>query len=179
MLSEVAKWVVSCKACQQQKAPQQGKNGPLQSILVVTRPFERVGMDLMGPFQESDSGNKWILIMIDYLTKWPVVVALPDKRAETVARAFVEQLVCNHGAPECLLSDQGHKFLNKVLASVNANLHTDGLTKQFNSTLQNMLSMYVTEHQCDWDTYIPYVLAAYWCSVNKATLKTPFYLMYG
>jgi hypothetical protein len=145
----------------------------------------------MGPFWESDLGNKWILVMIDYLMKWPVVVALLDKWAETVVRAFVEQLVCNHGALECLLSDQGCEFLNEVLISVNADLcvhclkmlvyhlQTDGLTECFNSTLQNMLSMYVTEHQRDWDTYIPYVLVVYWCSVNKATLEMPFYLMYG
>jgi hypothetical protein len=191
MSSKVAKWVASCKTCQQQKAPQQGKNGPLQLIPVATQPFEHIGLDLMGPFQESDSGNKWILIMIDYLTKWPVIMALPDKQAETMARAFIKQLVCNHRAPECLLSNQGREFLNEVLISVNADLcvhclkmlvyhlQTDGLTECFNSTLQNMLSMYVTEHQRDWDTYIPYVLVVYWCSVNKATLEMPFYLMYG
>jgi hypothetical protein len=129
--------------------------------------------------------------MIDYLTKWPIAVALPDKKAETVARAFVEELICVHGAPESILSDQGREFLNEVLTSINSDLHvhrlktsayhpqTDGLTERFNSTLQNMLSMYVADHQRDWDIYIPYVLAAYRCSVNEATLETPFYLMYG
>ncbi len=145
----------------------------------------------MGPFCESDAGNKWILVMIDYLLKWLVAVALLDKKAEMVAWVFVEQLVCIHGAPECLLSDQGKEFLNEVLLSVNNELwvhclkttayhpQTDGLTERFNLMLQNMLSMYVADHQCDWDTYIPYVLAAYCCLVNEAMLETPFYLVFG
>jgi hypothetical protein len=104
---------------------------------------------------------------------------------------IVKQLVCNHGALECLLSNQGCEFLNEVLISVNTDLcvhclkmlayhlQMDSLTERFNSMLQNMLSMYVTEHQCNWDTYIPYVLVVYWCLVNEVTLETPFYLMYG
>jgi hypothetical protein len=145
----------------------------------------------MGPFHKSDAGNKWILMMIDYLTKWPITVALPNKKAETIVWAFVEDLICVHGAPESLLSNQGHKFLNEVLAGINNDLQvhqlktsvyhpqTNGLTEQFNSTLQNMLSMYIADHQRDWDIYIPYVLVAYQCSVNEATLETPFYLMFG
>jgi hypothetical protein len=113
------------------------------------------------------------------------------KKAKTVARAFVEHLVCVHGAPECLILDQGKEFLNEVLVNINNDLwvhhlkttayhpQTDGLMERFNLTLQNMLSMYVAEHQCDWDTYIPYVLAAYHCSVNEATRETPFYLVFS
>lgn len=130
-------------------------------------------MDLMGPFCETNNGQQWILMMVDYMMKWPIAVPLPDKKAKTMAKAFVKQLMCTHGAPECLLSDQGCEFLNNVLQRVNNNLHihklqtsvyhpqTDGLIKQFNSTLQHMLSMYITEHQHDWDVYLPYMLSAY------------------
>lgn len=110
---------------------------------------------------------------------------------EIVVWVFVEQLVCVHSAPECLLSDQGKEFLNEVLSSMNNDLwvhhikttmyhpQTNSLTERFNSTLQNMLSMYIAEHQHNWDTYIPYMLVAYHCSVNKATMETPFYLVFG
>src|SRR3989344_396490 len=129
--------------------------------------------------------------MIDYLTKWPIAVPLPNKCATTVTQAFVEQLVCVHGAPESLLSDQGPEFLNEVLTSMNSDLHIhrlktsayhpqmDGLTEHFNSTLQNMLSMYMSDHQRDWDTYIPCVLATYHCSVNEAMMETLFFLTFG
>ncbi len=191
MSAEIIKWVAACKPCQRHKALRQGKNRPLQPIPAATGPFKCVGLDLMGLFQESDVGNKWILVMINYLTKWPIAVPLPNKCATMVAWAFVEQLVCVHGAPESLLLDKGCEFLNEVLASMNLDLHvhclktlayhpqTDGLMEHFNSMLQNMLSMYVSDHQCNWDTYIPYVLAAYCCSVNKAMMEMLFFLTFG
>ncbi len=66
-------------------------------------------------FHPTNGGNQWILIMVDYLSKWPIAVTLPDKKADTTTKVFVEQLVCMHRAPECLLSDQGKEFLNDVL----------------------------------------------------------------
>jgi hypothetical protein len=191
MATQIDVWVASCERCQEKKTPRSGKNGLLEPLPGASRPFERVGMDLMGPFRETDQGNRWILVMVDYLSKWPIAVPLPDKKAETVARAFVEHLVCVHGAPESVLSDQGREFLNEVMQSVNADLRihklktsayhpqTDGLVERFNSTLQTMISMYVADHQRDWDAYMPYVLSAYRCSVHEATQETPFFLVYG
>jgi hypothetical protein len=54
MAGSIAAWVASCEQCQRRKAPHQGKNGPLHPLPVASRPFERVSMDLMGPFRESD-----------------------------------------------------------------------------------------------------------------------------
>ena len=55
-------------------------------------------------------GNQYALVFIDYLTKWVEVVAIPDQRAETIAKMFVEHVVCRHGAPRELLSDRGAIF---------------------------------------------------------------------
>lgn len=145
----------------------------------------------MGLFSPTNTGNWWICVVVDYLTKWPIAVALPDKQVAMVACAFVEHVVCVHGAPESVLSDQGWEFLNDVLKRVNNDLHihklttsayhpqTDGLAEWFNGTLQNMLSMYVVDDQKDWDLYLPYVLAVYRAMVHESTKETPFYLVYG
>ena len=50
-------------------------------------------------------GKQYALVFIDYLTKWVEVVAIPDQRAETIAKMFVEHAVCRHGAPRELMSD--------------------------------------------------------------------------
>ena len=46
--------------------------------------------------------------------KWVEVFAVPDQKAETIARLFVEGVVCRHGAPEELLSDRGTNFLSNL-----------------------------------------------------------------
>ncbi len=57
MATQINAWVTSCKQCQQKKNPQCGKNGLLELIPGATRPFKQVGMDLMGPFWETDNGH--------------------------------------------------------------------------------------------------------------------------
>jgi hypothetical protein len=54
----------------------------------------------------------------------------------------------------------------------------DRLVEQFNATLQSMLRMYIADNQCNWDTYLPYVLAAYWSTMHDVTQDTPFFLVY-
>ena len=56
---------------------------------------------------------------------------------------------------------------------------TNGITERFNKTLMEMLSMFVSSHQKDWDEYLPYVVHAYRTSVHDSTRESPFYLMHG
>jgi len=59
----------------------------------------------MGHLLQMTVGNQYLVIFINYLTKWPEVYAIPNAKAVTMAKVFVEQIVCWHGAPEALLSD--------------------------------------------------------------------------
>ena len=52
-------------------------------------------MDILGPLPTTENGNKYILLIIDYFSKWPIAVALPDVEAATIARAFVDNIVCH------------------------------------------------------------------------------------
>ena len=95
---------------------------------------------------------------------------MADQRAETVARLLIEEVICRHGAPECLLSDRGTNFLSDLMAKVchlmkvkkvntsGYHLQTDGLVERFHQTLIQMLSLYVEKHGRDWDHYLPYFL---------------------
>ena len=58
------------------------------------------------------------LVMDDCITSWPMVKAIPDKEATTVANVIFEKLIFAHGSPEILLSDNGQEFTNDTLAYV-------------------------------------------------------------
>ncbi len=87
---------------------------------------------------------------MDNLTKWPEAFAIPDQKAETIAKLFVESIVCRPRIPEELLSDRGPNFLSELIQEVckllgvkkintsGYHLPTDGLVEKFNSTLINM-----------------------------------------
>ena len=147
----------------------------------------------MGPFPPSKNGNRYILAFTDYLTKWVECFALSDIQAPNIAKIYVEEIVCRHSAARELLSDRGKNFLAKIVLEVcklvnTAKINTtsyrpqcNGLTERFNHTLTTMfmLSMYVSQHHDDWDTYIPYALFAYRTAIHEATKESPFFLMYG
>ena len=57
----------------------------------VGAPFERVALDMLGPFPKSDKGNKYLLVVGDYFSKCLEAVPVPDKEATTVAKCFYRQ----------------------------------------------------------------------------------------
>lgn len=69
--------------------------------------MERVDIDIMGPLNETERKNPYILMMLDYLTKGVEVFPLPVKRAVTVAQVLASEWVCCHGALQTVHSDQG------------------------------------------------------------------------
>ncbi|KAM7304674.1 uncharacterized protein ISCGN_014574 [Ixodes scapularis] len=64
-------------------------------------------MDIMGPLPLSTQGNRYLLVFVEHLTRYAEVTPMPDQRAETVARLFVERVVMRHGTPQQLLTDRG------------------------------------------------------------------------
>ena len=67
--------------------------------------MQRVAMDILGPLPETDHGNKYILVIGDYFTKWKEAYAMPNMEAITVARIFVNEFICRFGVPEQLHTD--------------------------------------------------------------------------
>jgi len=84
----------------------------------VGTPFERIAIDIAGPFQESDKGNRYFLIAMDYFTKWPEVYAIPNQEASTVADALVTNFLCRFGDPMELHSHQGRNFESRLIQEV-------------------------------------------------------------
>ena len=73
-------------------------------------PMERVHLDILGPFNCSNSGSVYILVMVDQFTKWVELAALPAQTAELAARAFLNHFIVTFGCPLEVHSDQGRNF---------------------------------------------------------------------
>jgi hypothetical protein len=79
--------------------------------------FDRVGVDVIY-YPKSAAGNQYAVVFVDYLTKWPEVFATSDQSALTIAKLFVEVVVCRHGVPAQLLSDWGKASLSQGVCDV-------------------------------------------------------------
>ena len=157
----------------------------------VGAPLERVALDVLGPLPDSDRGNKYILIIGDYFSKWTEAYAIPNQEATTVARVLVEEFVARFGIPRQIHSDQGRNFESKVFQEMCKSLgmdktrttplhpQSDGMVEHFNRTIEEMLSKFVAENQRDWDSHLPILMMAYRSAVHETTSFTPCELMFG
>ena len=191
MKRDVEDWVASCESCSQRRKPaQRGRGAPLQ-VTWCGYPFERIAMDLIPNLPETVRGNKHILVIADYFTKWVEAYPLQRMDAETIASAFASEFVARYGAPESIHTDQGRNFDSALFKQVCSLLGirktrttayhpaSDGLVERFNQTLEKVLSHYVSDHQRDWDTHLPAMLLAYRATPQTSTGYTPAYLLFG
>ena len=77
-----------------------------------------VGMDLIGPFQPTTDGHKFVLTMTDYFSKYVEAVPIPDKTAVSVAQG-IYKVYCRQGAPVSIICDQGKEFVNQGMLLTN------------------------------------------------------------
>jgi len=185
---DVRKYIGSCDACQRRGKPQ--VNEPLHPIKV-GQPFSRIGIDVVGPLNETKRGNKYIITATDYLTKWPEARAVKHAKKEDIALFLWEEIICKHGCPRELLSDRGAAFLSKIverLLLISGITHklssayhpqTNGLTERFNRTLCESLARTAAEHDKQWDLFVHASLFAYRTMKHNTTHQTPFFLVYG
>nr|GEX28015.1 hypothetical protein [Tanacetum cinerariifolium] len=97
-------FVKNCDSCQRQGKISQRDEMPQNSIQICEI-FDVWGIDFMGPFSSS-RGNKYILVDIDYLSKWVEAKALPTNDARVVCR-FLKSLFARFGSPRAIISDRG------------------------------------------------------------------------
>src|ERR1043165_3214952 len=118
-----------------------------------------------------NQNNRYIIVATDYLTCWPEAKTVPDAGAKTLAKFIFEEIICRHGVPKMILSDNGknfisetvrilcEKFLIKHIFSSPYHLQTNGMVERLNRTLCESLAK--VKRTDDWDLHIPAVLLAY------------------
>ena len=187
---DVTEYCRSCKPCQLTSKYHTKFKAPMISLPVVDQPFERIAMDIVGPLERSKSGNKYVLVICDYATRYPEAIPLRSIEAKKIANELVK-LFSRVGIPKEILTDQGSNFTSKLLKEIYHMLsirgitttpyhpQTDGLVERFNGTLKSMIRKFVDEDPRGWDEMLPYLLFAYREVPQESTGFSPFELMYG
>ena len=181
-----------CLNCKLRKSYQRKPKVPLMKYTDTSRPLDRVHVDLTGPLPKTKLGNRYIMVIKDYLTKYVWLIPLKTKTAMEVAEAFVGEFVCQAGIPGRLVSDRGNEFVNQLLTNISRvmglaristtpyNPRSDGFVENHNKTLKDQLFHYVDNlKQDDWDSYLPTVQLMYNTTVSLSTGFTPMLLMTG
>lgn len=186
---DIERYCQQCEQCSTRKGT--SKYRANMGTYLVGSPMQRCAMDIMGPLPMTHNGNKYILVISDYFTKWTEAFAIPNQEARTVATILVQEFVCRYGVPRELHTDQGRQFESALFQEMcrlldiektrTTSFHpqSDGMVERFNRTLKDMLAAVVAPDQKDWDTWLPYLMMAYRSAVHTSTGFTPTELMLG
>ncbi|KZS03117.1 Uncharacterized protein APZ42_034225 [Daphnia magna] len=190
MAEDIRDFLRKCHECQSCK-PVYHRPAGFMEIQRSERHFERLVMDILGPFPLSKGGNTNIVVAIAYVMKWVETKALSRVGATEVAHFLVKCVLLCHGASRQLTIDQGRCFMaevtQKVLQAIETN-HTpttayrpqaNGLVERLSHILADMLSMYVSADHRNWDKSLPLVTFAYNTSRQESTERFTLYLVYG
>jgi len=186
---DVKRYCKSCDECARYHRGKLPKHGPLKPVLAGA-PYERWYIDLTGPHPKSDRGNIWILTCMDAFTKWAEAFPLKSKEAEPIVRVLTEQIFTRFGPPLSLLSDMGREVDGRIMRDIcrlfgveklrtTAYKPSTNQVERFHRTMNSILAKTVSDHQKDWDTRLPFAMAAYRATQHDTTGYSPNFLVLG
>nr|GEZ13985.1 reverse transcriptase domain-containing protein [Tanacetum cinerariifolium] len=180
--------IKSCDTCQRQGKISQRYEMP-QNAIQVCEIFDVWGIDFMGPFPSS-KGNKYILVAVDYLSKWVEAKALPTNDARVVVK-FLKSFFSRFGTPRAIISGHGTHFFNDQFARVMTKYgvthrlttayhpQMSGQVEVSNRGLKRILEMTVRENRTSWSDKLDDALWVFRTAFKTPIGCTPYKLVYG
>lgn len=190
MKKEIEKYIKTCNICQLNKS---GKSTKMKMVLVkpANFPFEKIYLDIVGPLPMTEDGNKYILTIMDDLSRYMNGYAIPDQEATTITHTFVSQILGHHKTPKIILTDQGSNFTSKLFKKVcklfnikkiqTTPYHpeTNGALERHHKPLADYLRSFSKSNSNNWDQLLPYAMYTHNNSINAATKIAPNDCLFG
>ncbi|GJZ07396.1 putative reverse transcriptase domain-containing protein [Tanacetum coccineum] len=166
--ADIATYVSKCITCAKVKAEHQKPSGLLQQPEILVWKWERITMDFVSGLPRTPSGYDMIWVIFDRLTK--SAHFLPMKKIdsmEKLTQLYLKEIVCRHGVPISIISDQDSHFTSNFCRSLQKALRmnldmstayrpqTDGQRERIIQTLEDMLRAYVIDFRNSWDRHLP------------------------
>ncbi|GJX10793.1 reverse transcriptase domain-containing protein [Tanacetum coccineum] len=166
---------------------------PQQNLTPITSPwsFYKWGIDIAEPFPEGPGKVKFLIVVIDYFTKWVEANPVATITGNQVKKFIWDNIVCRFGLPREIVSDNGKQFrdnpfkdwceklcIRQCFASVK-HPQTNGLVERANRSLGEGIKARLDERSKDWIRELSYVLWAHRTMIKSSNRETPFSLTYG
>lgn len=147
-------------------------------------------MDIMGPLPWSSAGHQYMLVIIDYATRYPEAFLLCVVTAPRIAEELVKWIT-QVGIPKEILTDQGQNFMSGILQAVYRTLwikhlktsvyhpQTNSLVECLNGTIKRMLRWRIKGDPWRWDLLLPLVLFTIQDMPQDSSKYSPFDLILG
>ena len=189
MQVDAAEIVKRCDKCQRYGNVQRLSAKRLTTIASLW-PFAQWGIDIVGPLPQGKGQVKFLLVAIDYFTKWVEAKALAMITEARIQSFMWKNIICRFGIPLAIISNNGRQFDSQGFREFCSNLEiknqfsspghpqANGQTEVTNRTLLKIIKTKLDDAKGAWPEELPNVLWAYRTTARTPTGETPFKLTY-
>lgn len=189
MRRDILKFVRSCTVCGAQKSTNTAPMGIMGKEKTVNYPFQVIAADLMGPLPRSKKGNKWLLVVTCWFTKYTLLFSLRSSKSKYIEEALENKVFLVHGPPSILICDNGSQFISGTFKNLskkyNFNIRYNPVyspqcnyVERYNRTIGTAIRSYI-DSQDNWDNHLSEIQQAINTSKHEVTGFTPAFLVYG
>ena len=190
MMKDSMSYVKRCDRCQK-FAPVVRQPPEMLTSISSPIPFAMWGMDILGPFPMAVAQRKFLIVAIDYFTKWIEAKPLAQITTKQVSQFLWENVICRYGLPRILVTDNGRQFNNKEFKEYCEGCNIDlrftsvahpqanGQAEVANRIILDGLKKRVERSKGTWTDELLPILWAYRTTSKVTTGATPFALAYG
>jgi transposase InsO family protein len=158
--------------------------------VIIVGPFTKWGSDYTTCNPASARGHRYIIVVVDYFTKWVEAMPMFKYDGETATLFLFNQIIARFGVPREIVTDHGSHFQNQMMIELTSKLglqqehsspyypKTNGQVEVVNKTLKTILQRTINSAKSNWHLMLYSTLWDYQTSVKATTGFSPFQLVY-
>lgn len=185
----IAERVKSCTKCQRCKQAPNTQIGSLSSE-IVSKPWEKIFIDHIGPLPRSIKGNRYILSVVDAFSKFSLFIPVRNTKALTTTAMLSSRVFSIFGPPKFLVSDNVSHFRSRTLKDfclefgvqhifTSPYKPSSNMVERYNKEIKIAIRIFHHEHQTHWDSNIHWFQLAFNTAHHGSTQTTPSRLLLG
>jgi ribonuclease HI len=189
--SDATELVQKCENCQK-CARDQKQPSSLTQLIQPTWPLQRWGLDLLGPLPPAQGNLKYVVVAVEYFSKWIEAKPLATKTSVTVQKFFWQNIVCRFGVPKAIIVDNGTQFdaetfkdfcdqiSTKIHFASIRHLESNELVERANDIIMTgIMKLIFNQPRGKWPNELIKVVWSHNTTISTSTGFTPFKLLFG
>ena len=182
--------IKDCEDCQRNKLKRKKTKQPMVITDTPGKTFDKIAMDIVGPFNITKNNNKYILSIQDQLSKFIILACLKDQSAESVSDAFIKKFICIFGTPKIVLTDRRANFTSNIMKQIAKRfkfdkIETTAFSPQSNGSLERAdhpLCEYLknfSTKKYQWNDLLEFAQFHYNTIVHTSHKFTPYEIVFA
>lgn len=190
MGKNIKEYIAKCETCKIVKPANRILRPPMGQQVRTNRPFQRLYMDLLGPYPRTKSGNNMVFVAIDHFSKYIFLKPLKKATSQAIIQYIESDIFHKFGVPQYVHSDNGKQFVSHQMSEVLKSYGIMHVKTAFYSPQANAsertnreflikLRVLLRDKQDKWDIHVSKIACILRSDYHEALKCSPYFCLYG